>query len=53
MNKQKLEKSTAHAVPDKTRQSQLLVPLTEAQLEAITGGDLYMHMPRGSNNLNN
>lgn len=37
MTKQNSKQSTADATPDKTRPNQPLVPLTEAQLEAIAG----------------
>ena len=40
MSKPKRDKFTATATPDKTRQNQPLVQLTEAQLEAIVGGGL-------------
>ena len=38
MTKQKSETSATHAVPDKTRQNQPLVQLTETDLEEIAAG---------------
>ncbi len=38
MTKQDSKQSVTQSNPDKTRQHKPLVPLTEAQLEAISGG---------------
>ncbi len=38
MTKQNSKQSATHTTPDKTRSNKPLVPLTEAQLEAIAGG---------------
>ncbi len=60
MAKQKSQQFAVDTTSDKTIQSQSLVQLTVAQLEAareaelfeIAGGDLYLHIPPGSNNRN-